>query len=303
RVYHIPRFVNVLSANYLADGTAILECNYQDFGQGGRTSQVQLAAETLGIPYDKVIIVSGDSNLPYTHIQTCSSGTLVQGFATHNAAVDAKNNLLKRATRMLEVEDPAELDTADGFVFARANPAVRLPWIAVFARIGILGATQEIIGLGWNRVGAGAMSGEQGATFVDLDVDTETGQLCNIKVTHAQDCGKAIFPKAVEGDWLGIHHGVEAVVGVTQVLDPKTGKLLNDNWIDYPVATMLDSEVEPLIVEVFDPTHPYGAAGIAQSHQNGLAAAMSNAIYNAIGVRMKETPFTPDKILAALGKI
>jgi len=96
---------------------------------------------------------------------------------------------------------------------------------------------------------------------------------------------------------------VEAVVGVTQVLDPKTGKLLNDNWIDYPVATMLDSEVEPLIVEVFDPTHPYGAAGIAQSHQNGLAAAMSNAIYNAIGVRMKETPFTPDKILAALGKI
>jgi len=287
----------------LADGTAILECNYQDFGQGGRTSQVQLASETLGIPYDKVIIVSGDSNLPYTHIQTCSSGTLVQGFATHNAAVDAKNNLLKRATRMLEVEDPAELDTADGFVFARANPAVRLPWIAVFARIGILGATQEIIGLGWNRVGAGAMSGEQGATFVDLDVDTETGQLCNIKVTHAQDCGKAIFPKAVEGDWLGIHHGVEAVVGVTQVLDPKTGKLLNDNWIDYPVATMLDSEVEPLIVEVFDPTHPYGAAGIAQSHQNGLAAAMSNAIYNAIGVRMKETPFTPDKILAALGKI
>lgn len=287
----------------MADGTAILECNYQDFGQGGRTSQTQLCAETLGLPFEKVTIVSGDTNQPYTHIETCSSGTLVQGFATFNAAVEAKKKLLKQATRLLEVDDPAELDTTDGFVFAKTNPEVRLPWIAVFNSLGVMGPMLEIIGFGENRVGAGAMSGEQGATFVDLDVDTETGQLCNIKVTHAQDCGKAIFPKAVEGDWLGIHHGVEAVVGATQVLDPKTGKLLNDNWIDYPVATMLDSEVEPLIVEVFDPTHPYGAAGIAQSHQNGLAAAMSNAIYNAIGVRMKETPFTPDKILAALGKI
>lgn len=286
-----------------ADGTAFLECNYQDFGQGGRTSQTQLAAETLGLPYEKVVIVSGDSNLPYTHIQTCSSGTVTQGFATSHAAEDAKMKLLKHATRMLEVDGPDELDTNDGLVFAKANPDVKIPWIAVFNQIGVLGATQEIIGLGDNRVKKGAMSSEQGATFVDLDVDTETGQLCNIKVTHVQDCGKAIFPKAVEGDWLGMHHGVEAVVGATQILDSKTGKLLNDNWIDYPVATILDSEVEPVIVEVFDPTHPYGAAGIAQSHQNGIAAAMSNAIYNAIGVRMKETPFSPDKILAALGKI
>jgi len=289
----------------LSEGSAILECNYQDFGQGGRTSQVQLCAETLGLPFEKVAIVSGDTNTPYTHIETCSSGTVTQGFATYNAAMEAKKNLLKRATRLLEVDDPEDLDTKDGFVFAKANPQVRLPWLAVFATLNTagIGMAQEILGLGTNRVGKGATSSEQGATFVDLDVDTETGQLCNIKVTHVQDCGKAIFPKAVEGDWLGMHHGVEAMVGATQILDPRTGKLLNDNWIDYPVASMLDSEVEPVIVEVFDPTHPYGAAGIAQSHQNGLAAAVSNAIYNAIGVRLKETPFTPDKILAALGKI
>lgn len=293
------------------DGTASLISNYQELGQGGHGAQVQIVAETLGIPYKNVTIKAGDTDTPYTHWEACSSGTVVQGYATYRAAMDAKTKLLDRAAKLLQV--PAEaLDTKDAKVFVKASPDKAIPWTLVFMQtlnpaedLGNAGMRfpEDIIGYGENRLAPGATSSEQGVTFADLDVDTETGKLSNIKITYVQDCGKALNPKVVEANWLSIHHGVEAMIGAVQILDEKTGKLLNDNWIDYPVATILDCSVEPNIVEVFDPTHPYGAAGIAQANQNGISAAMSNAIYNAIGVRLKEVPFTPEKILKALGKI
>jgi len=294
-----------------ADGSAILYCNYQDIGQGGHSAQVQIAAETLNIPFEMVKIKAGDSDLPYSHFQISSSGTLGQGYATYNAARAAKKKLLERAARTLSV--PADtLDTKDGMVFSREDASIAAPWINIMmdtmapgecSEIDFVKSTMDIVGYGKSDVTIGPTACEQSATVVELDVDTESGEISNVVIYHAQDCGQAINPKVVEAHYLGVHHGLEAMTGCEQVLDPKTGKLLNDNWIDYPVSTFLDGVAVPIIVEVPEPTHPYGAAGIGQATMNGLPAAFANAIYNAIGVRLKKTPFTPSRILKALGKI
>ena len=294
-----------------SDGSAILYCNYQDIGQGGHSAQVQIAAETLNIPFEMVKIKAGDSDLPYSHFQISSSGTLGQGYATYNAALDARKKLLERAANMLKV--PAEsLDTKDGVVFSREDESIKAPWINILMdtmepgkshEIEFVKSTMDIIGYGRSNVVPGPTACEQSATVVELDVDTETGEISNVIMYHAQDCGQAINPKVVEAHYLGVHHGLEAMTGCEQILDPKTGKLLNDNWIDYPVSTFLDGLAVPIIVEVPEPTHPYGASGIGQATMNSMPAAVGNAIYNAIGVRLKETPFTPSRILKALGKI
>jgi xanthine dehydrogenase molybdenum-binding subunit len=290
-----------------ADGTATLVSGYQDIGQGGRTAQCQLLAETLGLPLEKVNIAADETDYtPYTHFQSCSSGTIIQGPAVHGAAMRALDQLLGYASKMMGVP-PEALETKDGMIFPKGMPDKGIPWIAVFAK-GMshyhgTAVTQAILGHFEYKKPAGAMPGEQGAMFCELDVDTETGALKNIKMTVAQDCGRAINPRVVEAHYLGVHHGVEAMTGAEQILDPKTGKLLNDSYSNYYVATIKDYKVEPVVVEVPEPSNPYGVVGIGQAYQNSVAAAIGNAIYNAIGVRMKETPFTPARVLEALGKL
>ncbi|BFM14509.1 xanthine dehydrogenase family protein molybdopterin-binding subunit [Maricurvus nonylphenolicus] len=286
-------------------GNAMVTCSYADLGQGGATAQMQIAAEVLGLPIDKVSHVSGDTDsTPYTSYQACSSGTIKQGYATYQAAMEARDKLFEKAAPVLGVT-PDMLETKDGLIFIKGNPEAAIPWIAAFMSMGQFGPLYDLIGYHAHVTGSGACAAETAATYASLDVDTETGHLSNVKIVHAQDVGKAIFPKAVEGVFLTIHHGVEAsAAGAELILDPQTGKQVNNNWVDYPVATILDSEVEPVIVETpGDTTHPYGASGIGQSNQSGIAPAIANAIYNATGARVKDAPFTPAKILEALGKL
>lgn len=286
-----------------SDGSAILLCNYQDIGQSGRSAQCQIVAEALGIAYEKVKISADQSeSTPYTHYQSCSSGTWIVGNATYNATMAAKKQLMERAAMVMGM--PAEnLETMDGMIYPKGMPDKGMPWIAAFMTVSHYGFWNDIIGHNHFRA-TGAKPAEQGVGFVELDVDVETGELKNIRYVQSQDCGRAINPRVVAAHYLSIHHGLEAVTGACeQILDPKTGKILNDNFYDYPVASILDHKVEPIVVEVADPSHPYGAVGIGQGFMNGIASAVSNAIYNAIGVRLKETPFTPDKVLKALGKI
>jgi len=288
-----------------ASGNALVSCAYADLGQGGATAQMQIAAEVLGLQFDNMSHVSHDTDsTPYTSYQACSSGTVKQGFATYKAALEARDKLFKLAAPLLNVL-PDDLETKNGMIFQKDNKLNTIPWFQAFQEMGLMGPIYDLVGYYSHETGSGACAAETGATFASLDVDTETGHLSNIKIVHAQDVGKALFPKAVEGVFLTIHHGVEASGGGAEmILDPQTGKQINNNWVDYPVATILDSEVEPVIIEGQpDETHPYGASGIGQGNQNGIAPAIANAVYNAIGVRIKDVPITPEKILRALGKI
>lgn len=288
------------------DGSAEL-CNaYADTGMGGRSACGQIAAEVLGISFDKVRVVAGDTDASvWGQCNQCSGGTVKYGWAVHKACEDALNKLFALAAPMLGVT-PDALATENAEIYVKANPSARIPWAyAFFSQGGNESDPTQIVGTGVYLVPSGAKNQEKAGTFCTLDVDTETGELKNVKIYHCADVGCALNDKDTRAQILRIHHGWEASIGGTMRLDKATGKLLNGNYIDYPVATMLDCDVEPSYIESGekDTSHPFGAVGLGQALQNAVHAAAANAIYNAIGVRIKEVPMTPDVILRALGKI
>lgn len=285
------------------DGTAELCNTYADTGMGGRSACRQIAAEELGLTFDKVRIIAGDTDASvWGTSNACSGGTMKYGWAVALACRDALKTLFELSAPLLKVAQPSELATVDGEVFVKADPTRRIKWEQAFLNQGNNDIDHtQIVGKGVWIMGSGPQNTEKAATFVSLDVDTETGQLLNVKIYHCADVGRALNAKDTKAQILRIHHGFESVLGATMILDKATGRLLNGSYIDYPVATMWDCDVHPYYIESGnDPTHPYGAVGLGQALQNGIHAATANAIYNAIGVRIKDTPMTPDVILKAL---
>lgn len=297
------------------DGTAALICAVSDMGQGQHTVQCQIVAEVLGIPYERVGIVCHDTDsTPFATLVANSCGTWIQGWATYEAALQAKKQLLTLASAKINV--PADQLTigAEG-VFSTNAPEKRMSFAEVFGPIGHYGGPHEITGTYINnsphdrcfkdgKKDQLLIPKEKGAQFVSLDVDVETGMISNVRVVLAQNVGKALNPKIVEGQFLTARHGVEnAILANDCIVDKRNGWLLTPNFIDYRPSTALDCEVKPIIVEKFDPSHPFGASACGEGAACPTLAAFSNAIFNAIGVRIVETPFTPDKILLGLGKI
>ena len=140
--------------------------------------------------------------------------------------------------------------------------------------------------------------------IVDVEVDPETGKVGILRYTAVQDVGKAIHPSYVEGQ---IHGG--AVQGIGWALNEEyiyndEGRMTNSSFLDYRMPTSYDVPmIEVVIVEVPNPGHPYGVRGVGEVPIVPPAAAIANAIYDAIGIRMTELPMSPDRILAAMGKI
>lgn len=296
------------------DGTANLYSAFADLGQGQHTTQCQIVAEVLGIGYDKVGIIAHDTDsTPFASISANSCGTWVQGWATYEAARTARRQVLELAAAKLETA-PEDLTITGGVIHAIVDPDRSLSFAEAFGPYGIYGGNHEIIGHYYSEhPHPGCLKDgdpkqlyipkERGAQFVSLVVDTHTGQINDVRVVNAQNVGRALNPKIVEGQFLNTRHGVEnAVLGSDCITDRRTGKLLNCNWVEYKPTSFLDCEIDPAIIEVPDKSHPYGANACGEGAACPTLAAFSNAIYNAIGVRIKATPFTPDKILAALNR-
>lgn len=297
------------------DGSAALVCALSDMGQGQHTVQCQIVAEVLGIPYDNVGLVAHDTDsTPFATLAAGSCGTWIQGWATYGAALDAKRQLLEFASEKMN-RKPEDLDTGTNGVFVKDNPKECITYQEAFGSIGHYGGPHEVIGYYVNNNPHERcfkdgnpdhilIPKEKGAQFISLDVDTETGMISNIRVTMSQNVGRALNPKIVEGQLSTSRHGVDnAVLANECIMDKKNGWLMTPNLIDYRFSTALECDVEALILEVFDPSHPFGASACGEGAACPTLAAFSNAIYNAIGVRLIETPFTPEKILEGLGKI
>ncbi len=294
------------------DGSAALVCAIADMGQGQHTVQCQIVAEVLGVPYEKVGLVCRDTDsTPYATLIANSCGTWVQGWATYRAAQEARGQLLGLAGALLGAP-PLELDIQGGHIVVAKEPERRVTVAQAFGDLGKYGGRFEIIGHGVHHVPEFSLKDgkpdqvyipkEKGAQFVSLVVDTETGLVDRVRVVMAQNVGLALNPKIVEGQLLTARHGVDnAVLANDCLVDRATGRLLTSNLIDYRHATIADCEVDPVILEIpGDPTHPFGATACAEGGACPTQAAFANAIYNATGVRLLETPFTPDKILAGL---
>ena len=143
-----------------------------------------------------------------------------------------------------------------------------------------------------------------GTHICDVEVDRETGAVKVLRYTAVQDCGKAIHKAYVEGQIQGgAAQGIGWALNEEYIYNDE-GRMTNSSFLDYRMPTSYDVPmIEAVIVEVPNPGHPYGVRGVGEVPIVPPAAAIANAIYDAIGIRMKELPMSPDRILAAIGKI
>jgi xanthine dehydrogenase molybdenum-binding subunit len=292
------------------DGTANVLSSAVDMGQGCDTAMAQVVAETLGIRYEDITVIPADTAVTPVGLGNVGScGTSSAITAAKYAADDARNKLFEIAANQLGVT-PAELDARNGEIFIKTNPQKAIS-VTDVCRIGY-----QITGVGTNpplntirdeKTGKIIYPFAVNATIIELEVDTDTGELEVIKATSASDCGLAINPKMVEEQIdLAITMANGWVRTENYVVDRKTGAVLSSDLLNYKLMSILDmprmADMQELFVEKPCAWGAYGAKGFTEAAMSTGAPAIANAIYNAIGVRIRGDRFTPDRILAALGK-
>ena len=279
-----------------SDGTVSLTEGSPDIG-GSRVAMAMHVAEVLNIPVEDVKPQVGDTDsIGFTSNTGGSSVTFKTGWACYNAAQSVKQQMVERAAKIWEIPDE-DVEYKEAVLQHKSDPELKLTFKQIAARMIPTGG--PIVGSsGVNPPGPGPSIGVH---VVDVAVDTETGKVDILRYTAVQDAGKAIHPAYVEGQIQG-----GAVQGIGWALNEEyvyndDGALLNSSFLDYRMPTSLDLPmIDTVIVEVANPNHPYGVRGVGEVPIVPPMAAISNAIYDAIGVRMNDLPMSPDKVLEAL---
>jgi CO/xanthine dehydrogenase Mo-binding subunit len=292
------------------DGTAHLYIGTADIGQGSSTALAQIAAEELGIDYDKVTVVAADTKLtPFDLGTVASRVTYIVGNAVQRAAAQAKQVLFEVAAEELGVS-PTGLAASQGYIFVKGFPERRVE-VGTISQRALMGKGRPAIGAGTFNPVTTMLDKETGhgkpygayvfaAQLAEVEVDTETGEVEIIKITAVHDCGKSINPLLTQGQ---VEGGVAMGVGygMMEEIVVENGRVKNPQLTDYVLPTSLDvPEIVTDIVEQPEPTGPFGAKGIGEPSLLPTAPAIVNAIQNAVGVRIRDLPATPEKILRAL---
>ncbi len=282
-----------------------------EIGQGSETILAQIAAEALGIGIEDVSVINSDTDVkPWDVGVHASRTTYIAGNAAHIAALKAREQIFETAAEILGVS-PQELMARDGLVAVRDHPEKSIPLGKVVRRRHFREGGQVVIGEGFydpptKLVDKDTYKGNISATYgfgaqmAEVEVDIETGLVRVLRLACANDVGRAINPMAVEGQ---IEGGAQMGLGyaLTEELIVKDGEVQNPDFHQYRLFTAADMpEIETIIVETDDPGGPFGAKGVGEMGGTPTAAAVANAIYDAIGVRLTELPMTPDRILRAL---
>ncbi len=280
------------------DGTVSLLTGSVDIS-GSDTSLAAIAAEALGIPMDKVIVAKRDTDLaPYTGQSGGSRIVYSQGTAVQRAAEDTVRRLTALAAERLGVPEDA-LDCEDGRVYVMDNE----PQGLTFAQL----AAASITSRGGPIIGTAALSSMPytpvfAAQAAEVKVDRQTGQVKLLRYIQAQDVGTAINPMAVEGQLDGgVVQGIGRALTEDQQFDPETGAVRNPSFASYLMPLAIDlPELENVLINVPAPDGPFGARAVAEPPGFGPPAAIANAVYDAVGVRVKELPLSGERVLAAL---
>ena len=281
------------------DGTVNLVEGSTDIG-GTRASIAMQAAEVLGIPAESVNpTVVDTSSIGYTAVTGGSRTTYATGYAAYEAAQDIVKQMIGRAAKIWDVEEE-NVQFNDGEFSSINGKEEQISFRDLSARLGETGG--PVVGRAtMNPAGAG---GAFATHIVDLTVDEDTGKVEILRYTATQDAGKAIHPSYVEGQ---IQGGVVQGIGWAlneEYIYNEEGTMTNASFLDYRMPTCLDLPmIDTVIVEVPNPGHPYGVRGVGEVPIVPPPAAIANAIYDAIGIRMTELPMSPDRLLKAMGKI
>lgn len=295
-----------------SDGSLQAISASNDIGPGERTLQAMIAAETVGIPFEKTTIAF-EVNTDFTSDSGGTNGsrqTNTAGWGMYEAGMDAKQQLLdwgaqkfmddaKKATPPQTITvKAAELDVVKGEVVFKADPSKKLAVrdVVAFSSGPIIGRGVHQQDPSWERTAFYSHAAE-------VEVDTVTGTVKVVKYVAAHDVGKALNPFALEQQIEGgVIMGLGAALEEELLIDQATGLPLNDNILDYKALSIKDvpRTIDIILVEHEKEYGVYGAHGIGEPPINPPCAVIANAVYNAIGVRADRMPITREKIIAAL---
>ncbi len=284
------------------DGGCSLIVSPGNLGQGIIGALTQIAAETLGLDYEDVTVVLGDTDVTGFDIGThASRGCYVIGRAVQKAAGIARGSFLERAAKRLEVP-PDSLDMKDKRIFVKDDPAKDIGYVEI-ARDLIYNYEKNCDQLVIKAtVDPTEFAPPWQAGFAEVAVDTKTGVIELVRWITVHDIGKAINPMVVEGQLEGgAAQGIGFALYEDPIISQENGAMLSDGFDKYKIPTTLDMpDHEAVLLELGDPTGPFGAKSVGESGIFLQAPAIANAIYDAVGVRMREVPMTPEKLLAAI---
>lgn len=283
------------------DGSVNLMVGATDIGTGSDTILAQIAAQTLSLPMDKVIVLSSDTDLtPFDTGAYASSTTYISGKAVQKCAEEIRKQLLSVAASMLQC-DASHLALHDMNV---ENPSsgksVSYEDIACRATYG---ANQFQI-----QATASCVTEESPAPFVaqfaEVDVDVRTGKIQVLSFVTAADCGVPLNPRMVEGQLEGATVNGISYALTEELLFDGNGRITNPSFWDYKIFTAADiPQMKTIIVDSFEPTGPFGAKSIAEIGINGPAPAIANALFDAVGIRLFDLPLTPEKVLGEIRRL
>ncbi|MEL7565409.1 MAG: xanthine dehydrogenase subunit XdhA [Dehalobacterium sp.] len=277
------------------DGSLQLQVGAVEIGQGSDTVFCQMAAETLGISSEMVHIISEqDTDIaPFDTGAYASRQTYITGMAVRKAAEEIKAKVLDYTWGMTDIPAQA-LDILDAWIVYKHNGERIMPlsevaldsfYHSVFAAPITADVTNNA------RVNALVYA----CTFAEVEVDIITGKVEVLEIYNVHDCGKVINPMLAEGQ---VHGGVSMAIGYAlyeqMLFDPKTGKPLNNNLLDYKLMTAMDTpDIRVGFVETYEPTGPYGNKALGEPPAISPAPAIRNAILDATGVKINQLPLSP----------
>jgi len=279
------------------DGSFNLLIGATDIGTGSDTILAQIAAEALGVQTEDILVYSSDTDLtPFDVGAYASSTTFVSGGAVKKAAEELRQKILKRGAAMMG-EKEKNVFIRNRTVCSRKGKKVSFKEICSHSLY--LSEQEQLISSAsyFGRTSPPPFA----AHFAEVEVDSETGRITVLNYVAAVDCGTAINPSLAEGQNEGA-----VLQGLGHTLSEKMefssrGTPLNASFTRYKIFNTLDTPpIKSIIVPTYEPNGPYGAKSVSEISINGPLAAVANAVYNAVGVRLYEAPFTPDRVLAKI---
>jgi CO/xanthine dehydrogenase Mo-binding subunit len=284
------------TVNIHTDGTASVVTGSPDIG-GSRASMAMITAEVLGLSMTDVRPLTADTDsIGHTDVSAGSRVTFATGMAVYEAARDAVRQLIERAAKVWEKKSD-EVEFRAGMLHLKGNGVPPMSIKDLAPRLPRTGGPIT----GRASVNARGVGPGFATTVVDVEVDPETGKVQLLRCTVAQDAGKAIHPSYVEGQMQGgTVQGLGWALNEEYFYDDK-GTLRNFGFLDYRIPTCLDLPmIETVIVEEANPGHPLGVRGVGEVSIVPAVAAVANAIYHAVGIRMTQAPMSPPNLLKAI---
>ena len=284
------------TASVNPDGTVSLVEGSPDIG-GTRVVVAMQLAEVLGIPAEDVRPEVGDTDsIGFTSITGGSGVAFKTGWACYAAALDIQQQMLARAARIWDVS-PDDVEVIGAVFSHKSDPELSYTFKELAA---VLNSTGGPI-VGRANVDPSGVGVTFAAHIVDVEVDPETGKVDILRYTAIQDAGKAVHPGYVESQMQGgVAQGIGWALNEAYLYNEK-GEMVNSSFLDYRMPTSLDLPmIDTVIVEVANPGHPFGVRGVGEMPIVPPMAAIANAIYDAVGIRMRDLPMNPGKVLESL---